>query len=134
MDTQPLAQMLNGFIASWNRTRPATGGQFSALDRAAGSFLDRELDGVPRTDVTPLGAVPWLAAETRRMDGGAGVSESTIEKVKMGRYKTTELRIADPLVMAMDRPDALHDGTLTIRPNPLAPPDVRARCCGGSTT
>lgn len=120
VDTAPLAQLLQGFITTWNVSRPAVarGGTSNG-----GRFTPRAER--PVEEVGMVSAVSWLAAET-------GVPESTIEKVARGRSKTTELRIADPLVQALDRPQAYHDGTLTIRPNPLAPRTVRARCCGGS--
>jgi nucleoside-diphosphate-sugar epimerase len=117
--TEPLSAMLGAFVSQWSRDRPSTRGRFSAR---------RE-----RTDVSPVGAVAWLAAETNLPAG-------TIENVVSGRVKTTELRIADALVTAIGREDTLSDGefprnaggTLEIMPNPLARPADRARCCAGS--
>lgn len=77
----------------------------------------------------------WLAEATRRQDPlGVGIPEATIENVVSARFRTTELRIADALVAAIGRPEAFHDGTLEVRPNPTASREARAACCGGSLT
>ena len=123
VETEPLAHLVGGFVASWNRDRPPTGGRFS--DRKA-----RER----RTEVSTLGAVSWLADQTRRSDpSGLGIPPDTIQNVVSRRYRTTELRVADALVSAIGRPEVFHDGTLTIRPNPSASRAAREACCGGSS-
>jgi hypothetical protein len=71
-----------------------------------------------------VGAVSWLAAET-------GLPRETVAAVVQRRSRTTALSVADRLVAAIGRPDAFHDGTLPVRPNPLAPRSVRTTCCGG---
>lgn len=76
--------------------------------------------------VEPEPALSWLAAET-------GVPLTQIENIRRKRKPVTELRFADPIVMALERPEAFHDGTLRIRPNPTASRAARAGCCGGST-
>lgn len=76
-----------------------------------------------------MGAVAWLVQETRRRSP-PGIPEATIEGVIGRRHRTTELRIADALVAAIDAPQAWHDGTLKVRPNPRATPERRASCCG----
>lgn len=91
--------------------RPSTSGRFA---------------GAQGTDVTPIGAVRWLAVE-------AGLTEATVENIVYRKHHTTELRIADAIVTALGRPEAVHDGTLQVRPNPGASRHVRASCCGGST-
>jgi hypothetical protein len=106
--------MLKGFVRSWNRTRPRTAGRF---DRTS-----------VRVDVTPIGALAWLAQES-------GLPEKTVETVVAARNRTTELRVAEALVVgALQRPEAFQDGTLEVRPNPLASKAARASCCGGSLT
>jgi hypothetical protein len=118
VDTQPLSEMLQRYIADWERERPrkrqVTGGTFAA-------------DG-GRVDLgtVPLGAINWLAQETR-------LPYSTISRIAAGGRRTTELRVADALVSAIGRPDAFYC-ELTVRPNPMAPADVRSRCCSGSLT
>jgi hypothetical protein len=112
VDAGDLAVLLRGFVARWNVERSVTVGRFAGRDR--------------RTDVSPVGALKWLSAET-------GLAEGTIENIVRGRNHSTELRIADALVVAIGRPYAFHDGTLTIRPNPSAPAAARAACCSGST-
>jgi hypothetical protein len=125
VESEPLRGMLNEFVDRWNLTRTATrtGTSFrSAVDRVA----------APTTaDVrarAQLGALAWLSQQT-------GVPVSTIQNIARPRrpkYRTTELRVADPLVAAMNRPEAFQDRTLEVTPNPRAPANVRARCCGGS--
>jgi hypothetical protein len=118
VETGPLAELLRGFVDSWGLTRPSTAGRFTAASR--------------RTEVSPVGAVTWLAAETRRQDpAGRGIPEGTIQNIVRGRHRLTELRTADALVTALERPEVFHDGTLRIRPNPSAPAALRASCCGG---
>lgn len=85
--------------------------------------------------MSPVGAIRWLASETREKDMlGVGVPEKTIARVVAGRSRTTSLSIADAIVSALERPEWYHDGTITILPNPSAPRAARAACCGGSLT
>jgi hypothetical protein len=116
--TEGLADLLARFVEDWKRSRPSTGGRFG--------------DGVDdRNAVSTIGAVAWLAAETRRNDpDGVGIPPDTIQNVVSRRYRTTELRVADALVTALGRPEVFHDGTLTILPNPSAPRAARDACCG----
>lgn len=123
VDSGPLAGLLSGFVDDWNRTRSADAGRFS-------KSLTK------RTEVSKVRALAYLSDET-------GVPEGTIEKLlhrdrRTGelapRTRTTELRIADPIVAAIGCIHAFHDGTLDIKPNPQASPADRASCCGGSLT
>lgn len=119
--TEPLADLLSGFAVRWRTHRPATAGRFAPRQQ--------------RTEVPFLGPVDWLAAETRRNDpAGRGVSPGTIERIIGKRSRVTELRTADALVSAIGCPEAFHDGTLEIAPNPSASPRERAACCSGSAT
>lgn len=104
MPTEPLSAMLRGFIDRWQIERPQSGGA-----------------GVRTTEggVSHVGPVKWLAAET-------GIPERTITNVSRGRSRTTELRIADPIVQALGHPEAFHNGTLEIQASSRA----KAPCCG----
>lgn len=114
-----MTALLNGFEADWTLHRPNTAGRFTGRDQ--------------RTEVSPIGAISWLAEETRRNDPtGRGVPRKTILGIKAGRFPTTELGVADAIVTALDKPEVFRDGTLTIRPNPHAEPGARAACCGGT--
>lgn len=112
--------MVRGFLTDWNRSHPATTGQF-------GDVGTEHVSGIE-----------WLASETRRLDGGVGVSPSTIEHVLAGRYRTTELRVADPIATALGQTYEISEGgALEPFPNPNAPRNLRGgsdgRCgCGGS--
>lgn len=111
--TEPLAAALNEFISHWNRERPQPGGRFAS----PGAEI-----------VAPVRAYGWLAENS-------GVAEATISRIVGLRSRGTELRIADALVQAIERPDLFYDGeppTLPIYPNPMAPAEDRL-CCGGST-
>lgn len=83
-----------------------------------------------------VGAVRILSERTallaEQVPEGLPVPTKTIENVLAGRHRLTELRIADALVAAVEQPEAFHDGTLRILPNPNAAPAVRASCCGSS--
>lgn len=73
-------------------------------------------------------AVGRLARET-------GLHKNQVGKL-LGRARPTsrytELRVADRLLAAIGHPEALHDGTLMIEPNPIASAAARANCCSGS--
>lgn len=116
VSSEPLARMVNTFVSRWNQRHPP---------ERPNQFTGRSEQGPAM-----VRAIDWLAAES-------GVSAGTIANLARPtpRFRTTELRIADRLLMAMDAPEALSDGTFgpdPIRPNPLAPAADRARCCGGS--
>lgn len=82
-----------------------------------------------------VGAVTILHERTRRVDPlGVGVPVKTIHNVLAGRYRHTQLRIADALLAAAHLPEALRDGRVNIVPNPNASSVERASCCGGSLT
>lgn len=127
VDTSPLAQVIAGFVSDWNlaRGRP---------DRSHRRFGLIASVSPPEEDVA-LGALRWLSDETHRR--GFAVPVKTIQNIaRLGpdgrpspRNRTTELRIADALVAVIERPDLFHNGTLTIRPNPLASREARASCC-----
>src|SRR4051812_24319528 len=85
--TDPLQHMLRGFLSGWNRQHPSTTGQFGATE----------------THVEHVRGIEWLAIES-------GVPASTIEHVLAGRYRTTELRVADPLATTMGRPWEIAEG------------------------
>lgn len=121
VDSEPLARVVTGFVSDWKRGRPSVGGQFGASQ-------------VRRVDVESTSALDWLSEAT-------GIPRGTIENLtvrgrdgKLGRSRTTELRIADPIVAALGRPELFHDGTLEVKPNPHAKAKYRKACCGGSLT
>lgn len=121
MTTEPLAEMLDGFVNRWRSTRPSTAGRFAARQQ--------------RTEVAFVSPIDWLAEESRRHDpDGRGVSPGTIERIRGRRSRTTGLRAADALVAALGCPEVFHDGTLEIRPNPCASPSEQAACCGGAVS
>lgn len=121
MPTEPLAEMLDGFVNRWRSTRPSTAGRFAQRQQ--------------RTEVAFVSPIEYLSEETRRHDpDGRGVSAGTIERIRGRRSRTTGLSTADALVAALDRPEAWHDGTLEIHPNPCASPSEQAACCGGAVT
>lgn len=120
--TEPLADLLNGFASRWRRQRPVTAGQFAQRQQ--------------RTEVTFVGPVDWLSAETQRLavEGGHPVSAEAITRILRRRSRVTELRTADALVAALGCPEVFHDGTLEIQPNPLASSRERAACCGSGAS
>lgn len=110
--TDPLADLVRGFLHSWNRERPSNHGQFS--------------EGPTQEEVTFVGGTEWLVME-------AGVSRDKIQSITQRRQPVTELHIADALVGAIGRPEVFHDGTLQVMPNPRAARAARDSCCGSLT-
>lgn len=122
VDTGPLAELLSHFVAGFQAP------QFSGA-------------GARRSTSTAqsVGAARWLSEATARRGSSVVPAETIQNIIRRGpdgrpapRYKTTELRVADALVMAINRPLAFHDGTLRVRPNPRAPRALRAQCCTGA--
>lgn len=110
--TDPLAELVRGFLSDWARTRPANPPRTTASSAAEVSFVAGE---------------EWLAQES-------GVSRDRIQSIRQRRQPLTELRDAEALVAgALGRPDLFYDGTLPILPNPLASRAARASCCGSLT-
>lgn len=114
VDSEPLAELVTGFVSSWSRSRPACSSRFAGRKGRVGS-------------AAPMSALDWLEAETK-------ISRGTISNlIGRPRNRTTELRVADALVAAIGRPEVFHDNTLTIRQNPYV--NVKNRsCCSGSLT
>lgn len=104
VETAPLAALIDTFVQDWNRDRPPDEG---------GKFMN----GGGHREASPwVGALAWLAQETT-------ISLNTIDGVARARWQFTELRIADPIVTAIGRPEVFYDGdppTLPVRGNPLA--------------
>lgn len=113
VDSEPLAELVTGFVSSWSRSRPSSStGRFAGKDGRVGS-------------AAPMSALDWLEAETK-------ISRGTISNlIGRPRNRTTELRVADALVAAIGHPEVFHDSTLTIRQNPYV---KRRSCCSGSLT
>jgi hypothetical protein len=89
--TGPLALLVEGFITARGQT----------------------CDGDP---------VAWLAQRTRDADPGRdGISTARITRVLRRERQHTELNVADVLLVAIGRVDALYDGTVPIIPNPARP-------------
>lgn len=114
VETAPLAEVLSGFVQRWNRDRPPLN---------SGRFAP----GQTRTEVTTVSAYEYLAQETQ-------LGTRVIERIAKNRSKLTELRVADALVTAIERPEVFVDGTLTVMENPFAKASERAKCCGGSSS
>lgn len=115
VETAPLARAVTDFCKRWNVSRGPSAGEFGTSP-----------------EQSSVGPVDYLADRTR-------IPKSTIQELtskrcasETGRSRRTELRIADALVTAIGRPEMLHDGTLTIEGNRLAPKSLRAACCPGS--
>lgn len=108
VETDGLAVVVEAFVASYG-TRRGCGG----------------------TEDVRLNALAALAERTRMQDPfGVGIPRQTVRNVAQRRYQTVELRTADAIVAAAGHPNAFHDGTLTVRPNPRAKRGQQATCCG----
>ncbi len=81
-----------------------------------------------------ISGVSELERRTGAPNIASPVPAAAIYRVLSAKSCTTELRIADALVAAIDLPEAFHNGTLPIQPNPAASAAARAACCGSSLT
>lgn len=137
--TRALAGVVQEWVDRWDRDHP----ELAAAKRQAngrrigggGSEAHRNERG-HLTGNGALGALTVLHERTVMSDPTErGVSKDTIRHVLRHRRSTyTELRTADLLISAIQRPEVFHDGTLPIVPNPAATSEARASCCGGSLT
>ena len=109
--TAPLSAAVTAFVKGWNRDRPPTAGRYSSARSSA--------------SIEPVSAIEWLSTETR-------IPVGTLHRIRYNRSRLTELRVADPIVCAMNQTHLLYDGTLPVIPNPKAKAELRAACCGGS--
>lgn len=110
----------------WQRDRPET------TARLAGTAASQ-------SDTTPLTAYEYLEVQTARDGSPVGIPRHYIEgivrsldpdrKVRVAGH--VELAVADRLLAAIGRPDAFHDGAVTVVENPYASRESRATCCGG---
>lgn len=128
MQTSQLACVLDEWIGRWERDHPdlATG-----TSRRGAGRRQNELGQLNGNDA--VGAVTILHERTVLLDpAGRGVPRPSIENVVYSRWRTTELRTADLLVAAVERPEAFWDGSLAVIPNPNASASAQRECCGGS--
>lgn len=115
VERESLTRVLGEFVEGWNRTHPdaQSGGRRHGTE---GSL-----------QAAAIGAVAWLSIET-------GIPVKTIQNITnttSSRSKFTELRIADALLMAIDKPHLLHNGTITVRPR-YRSERARSLCCGAA--
>jgi hypothetical protein len=122
----------------WNRDHPDLDRR-PAFGRTAGGSAAAVFNGTSDGQLVgnrTVGAVTILHERTRQVDPRErGVSKRQIRAMlsqRAGAY--TELRTADLIVAAVERPDAFHDGSLPVVPNPAASAPARASCCSGSLT
>jgi hypothetical protein len=118
--TPALACLVREWETRWNRDHPDLVSARRTNGRrigGGGTNADGQLAG-NRT----VGAVTILHERTRQVDPRErGVSKRQIRAMlsqRAGAY--TELRTADLIVAAVERPDAFHDGSLPVVPNPWA--------------
>lgn len=104
--TEALSDLLGEYVSSWNQRRPPT------------PFP--QMRNTPRDTLT---AVESLTASS-------GLTASQIDGIRRKRTRYTELRVADPLVAAMNRPEAFYDGSLPVIANPKASASTRASLTG----
>lgn len=129
VQTRPLARLITEYEHRWRRQRPNVTRRFAAPGDRPVPYLD-PLEALAISARLPLDR---LVAVRSRYDPHSKKSVAQILRlagVLGGR--TTELKVADTLVAALGRPEAFHDGTLHVLPNPEAPPAVRRGCCSGS--
>ena len=116
----PVYEIYSAFVSDWNLHHEPDSGRYAANST--------------RTSTSQVRAVEWLANETRRIDHRRrGIPEKSLNdlfrKTPEGglRYPTLDLRTADLLLTAMDKPD------LIARDPRLQPQRRSSRvCCNGS--
>lgn len=110
VETAPLCGLVQEFVTDWLKTRRSRRGQH----------------GYQEGDIEVVSAYAWLEFDT-------GIPEKEIRKLRSpSRYPLAELRVADALTSSIGEPGMFYDGTLSVMPNPFAPPGAAAECCGGS--
>lgn len=126
--TTQLAAEVDGWISRWERDHPDLARRKSGRQSPSRRNRKGHLAGNQT-----VAAITILQERTQLADpAGVGVPKPTIEGVVYKRWRMTELRTADMLVAAIERPEAFYDGTLEIVPNPNASREARDACCGGS--
>lgn len=111
--TAPLADVLGGFVSTWNRDRPQTGGRFHAEGEET---------------ISPVRAAAWLSANS-------GVPEKEVTRIVARKTEMTAYSYADRLMTVIGREDLFYDGdppTLPLYPDPQASLSRQASCCGGA--
>lgn len=123
---EPFAELVQDFVRRWNRDRPQPGGQYGLAEEP------------------PVRALAWLSAEATRVSGGVLVGDVRIDFVitegmleglldRGSRAKATlELRVADAIATALDRPFVMFEERVVVMPNPSATRAAQESCCGGS--
>lgn len=121
--TEALAPILERFVEHWEREHPDLATRTPEGER-------RRTQGGHGQGNKTVGALQILHERTcvaEEHGSGVRVPPQSIRNVLERRHRWTEFRTADALLLAMGREDALYDGTVVVRPNPLAP--GRASCC-----
>lgn len=127
--TEPFAELLRAFVLRWTKERPQPAGQFGV------------------TEEPPIRALAWLSAELSRV--APYVTEATLKGLLERGERTKvliELRVADAIAVALDRPDILYDPRIVVYRNPQASKDAECldasgqplpvppgACCSGSS-
>lgn len=114
--TEPLSGLVCVFVDNWHRQRPPDGGRFGA--------------GGERAEATTMSAIEWLEERTllpRKTIKSVAARDPATGKPR-GRRATTDLRVADALVAAIDQPQVFYDGTLRV----IDRDEARRGCCGSS--
>lgn len=126
----PFTETLRAFVVRWSKDRPQPGAQFGVT-----------------TEEPPIRALAWLAAEVSRHS--PYITEATLKGLleRGDRAKgLIELRVADALAVALDRPDVFYDPRIVVYRNPQASRDAECldelgqplrvppgACCSGSS-
>jgi hypothetical protein len=137
--TAALAGVVREWVDRWDRDHPDLIGSSTSVagHRIGGGGSERRRNALGQLSGNgAVGAVTILHERTAQVDYyERGVPKKAIRDMLAGRTGgLTELRTADLLVSAIERPDAFQDGTLPVVPNPAASASARADCCGGSLT
>ena len=129
VETAALAALVARWVDVWE-LRHGTATVDRAGRRNSGSVRRRDRHGhfarLAEPELSAVGELQRLCTEH-----GAALSAGAIARLLAVKKPYTELCVADALLVAIERPDALH-GALHVVENPAAGRAARRACCGSS--
>lgn len=128
VEAEPFAILVRHHVARWRAEHPS-----EDRDRNENGYYD----GSP--DDAPVAALAWLAAVashiadpeqknvTKKGDVAAVVPRGLLENLVAGKKVRIELRVAEAIAIALDKP--YETAGIEVFPNPNASDEAQRECC-----